>query len=64
MFVSKFVSNVNKQYFEDMEEYVIYGRKNEYKTSNMSKKNWKVSFQDVYINLNIELKSLDKNTVL
>lgn len=28
MFVSKFVSNVNKQYFEDMEEYVIYGRKN------------------------------------
>lgn len=28
MFVSKFVSNVNKQYFKDMEEYVIYGRKN------------------------------------
>lgn len=28
MFVSKFVSNVNKQYFEDMEEYVSYGRKN------------------------------------
>lgn len=29
MFVSKkLVSNVNKQYFEDMEEYVIYGRKN------------------------------------
>lgn len=36
----------------------------EYKTSNVSKKIWKVSFQDVYINLNIELKSLDKNTVL